>query len=250
MSNFYLTLPSNSSINFYPNNTLTHYVTKLPSRIHLEGEWEVGLTDIHYPHSWYNLQDAEMFVFKENSGQKIKIEDGYYETTEYIVDTVNQLIETTVKDKRVQLHYNPVNQRTTVELAPHCQYEMNTSLRSLLGFASHQAITFGGNEGQTHKGDHVVDMDRGMYALFVYSDLVTPRIVGDKSVPLLRTVPITGHHGDTVVHYFQNVHYIDVLRKDFDTVEIDIRDDTGQPIPFQRGKLVLTLHFRKKQILL
>ena len=59
---FYLVLPSNSSMSMYPNNTLAQYVTNLPRRISLSGEWECGLTEIHYPHDWYNVRGARLTV--------------------------------------------------------------------------------------------------------------------------------------------------------------------------------------------
>ena len=37
-----------------------------------------------------------------------------------------------------------------------------------------------------------------------------------------------------------------VLRR-FQTVEIDIRDDTGVKIPFERGRVVVTVHCRKRK---
>ncbi len=39
---FYVTLPSNSSMLFFPNNSLTNYITKLKRNIKLEGEYEVA----------------------------------------------------------------------------------------------------------------------------------------------------------------------------------------------------------------
>ncbi len=42
-TDFYLTLPSNASMKMYPDNTLAHYITNLPQRIDLTGEWECGL---------------------------------------------------------------------------------------------------------------------------------------------------------------------------------------------------------------
>ena len=41
-SHFYLTLPSNSSHQFYPNNTMTDFTTKLASTVELTNEWEIG----------------------------------------------------------------------------------------------------------------------------------------------------------------------------------------------------------------
>lgn len=235
---------------FYSDNTLTHYVTKLPQRIHLKGEWEVGLTDIHYPHSWYNLRGAEILLVKNKGSKTFHIENGYYESTEKLVDTINDLVKTEFHEESVHLSYNPVNQHVSVKVVAPWRFLPNTHMGNVLGFGAQQTSFDGGTNYETYRGEHVAALNQGIYGLFVYSDIVEPQTVGDRLVPLLRTVPITGRHGENVATYFQNVHYVNLLRKEFDMVEIDIRDDTGQPIPFEQGKLMLTLHFRKKQLLL
>ena len=48
MSHFYVTLPSDSSMNTYPDNTVAHYVTKLPRPINLDGDYEVALAELIY----------------------------------------------------------------------------------------------------------------------------------------------------------------------------------------------------------
>ena len=55
-SQFYLTLPSNSSMEYFPTNTLTNFKTKLVQPIELTGEWEVAHSELQYPRSWYNLR--------------------------------------------------------------------------------------------------------------------------------------------------------------------------------------------------
>jgi hypothetical protein len=42
---FYLTLPSDAYVNYYPGNTASHFVAKLPERVSLEGNYEVGLSE-------------------------------------------------------------------------------------------------------------------------------------------------------------------------------------------------------------
>ena len=74
------------------------------------------------------------------------------------------------------------------------------------------------------------------------------RIVGDSLVPLLRIVPVTGGIGETVTKIYQKVHYVPIQRKSFQTLEIYIRDDLGKPVPFQRGKSIITLTFRQKRL--
>ena len=62
---FYLTLPSNSSMDYFPDNTLTHFTTRLPQMIDLDGSWEIGLAEIQYPHSWHNIKKGEAWVHVE-----------------------------------------------------------------------------------------------------------------------------------------------------------------------------------------
>ena len=58
VAQFYLHLPSNSSLDKFSNNTLTEYRVCLPQTISLTGDWKVALTEIHYPHSWNNVQET------------------------------------------------------------------------------------------------------------------------------------------------------------------------------------------------
>lgn len=48
---FFLWLPSNSSMDVFPDNTLTEYRVKLPQPIKLLDDWEVAVTEIQYPHT-------------------------------------------------------------------------------------------------------------------------------------------------------------------------------------------------------
>jgi len=51
MNQFYIRLPSDSSMNTYPNNTVAHFNTKLAERIHLDEQFEVALTEFIYPNN-------------------------------------------------------------------------------------------------------------------------------------------------------------------------------------------------------
>ena len=55
-SEFYVTLPSNSSMQYFPDNKTSNLVAKLSRTPQLDGEWEVGLAEIVYPHTWYNIR--------------------------------------------------------------------------------------------------------------------------------------------------------------------------------------------------
>jgi hypothetical protein len=62
---FYVTLPSNSSFEYYPENTLNNYTTKLHSTLRLEGNNEVGLVEMSYPKNW--IYKKELLLLKEKN---------------------------------------------------------------------------------------------------------------------------------------------------------------------------------------
>ena len=71
--------------------------------------------------------------------------------------------------------------------------------------------------------------------------------MGDIKASLLRVVDSSGNFGDLIHRLYTTPRYDPVSRKEFNTVEIDIRDDTGRPVPFEFGKVVATLHFRRSR---
>ena len=93
-SSFYVTLPSNSSLREYPENTLSAFKVKLPSTVILEGEWEAGLVEIHYPHRWYNYVRSDphsRIMYSTNDGETwidYPLEDGYYENAKHFMLTL------------------------------------------------------------------------------------------------------------------------------------------------------------------
>ena len=98
-----------------------------------------------------------------------------------------------------------------------------------------------------YTGDNVCDLQRGFYSLFVYCDIMEDVVVGDVKAPLLQIVKINGKDDKMISRIYQTVQFVSVQRRQFDTIEIDIRDDTGRRMPFQRKKVIVTLYFRLKK---
>ena len=44
---------------YFPDNKTSNFVTKLSRTLQLDGEWEVGLAEIDYPHAWYNIRQGK-----------------------------------------------------------------------------------------------------------------------------------------------------------------------------------------------
>ena len=51
--------------------------------------------------------------------------------------------------------------------------------------------------------------------------------------------------GSVLTLIYENVHYVRLQRKSFQTIKINVRDRTANIVPFQQGTLNVTLHFRQ-----
>jgi hypothetical protein len=254
MKSFYLTLPSNASHKTYPGNTLCHYYTGLHKRLRLEGDWECALCEIHYTRSWYNVTDGTVDVYIANHEGKMQ---GFpLAVTPDVYQTIETLIEDLNKKKAINwryrseapfdfsIHKNKVKltlQRKTVVQLSEC-------LRAIMGFDD-KTFTHMGAGVKEFEATLYPDLSRGVTCLFVYTDIIEPRIVGDATARLLRVVPVRGEQGETTTMDLRNVHYMDVSNREFDCLEILICDDAGQKIPFTTGRVIVTLHLREKNTL-
>lgn len=81
-------------------------------------------------------------------------------------------------------------------------------------------------------------------SLFIYCDIIDYQYVGDAYVPLLRNVVVDNQYLKTAWVHYDNPHYVSINKSQISTIKVEIRDDTGQKIKFDNGKVILKLHFR------
>ena len=84
--------------------------------------------------------------------------------------------------------------------------------------------------------------------IYIYSDIVAPQLVGDTRAQLLRIANVLNDAGDQTNIEFYRLHYLPILRQSFQYIEIDMRTDSGDKVPFgSYGRVVAVLHFRPKR---
>ena len=243
MKDFYLYLPSNTR---YKGNTPAQFIVLLAQPYELVGEWEVGLMEIQYQRTWYNVP-PEQFV---HIGSKtIPIPEGMYNTMDDLLKILNKKIKWGLggsSDITVDINSIEAKQKTRLKIsrtdedATDQDLYFSKRLSDMLGFEKTGPFLSG-----DRKSEHPADIEDGMHNLYVYCDLIEPVAVGDARVPLLRIVPI--QKGPIVTTSYSKVFYYPLMRKIFGAVEINIKGDTGEMIPFVGGKSYVTLHFRQKK---
>jgi hypothetical protein len=290
-NDFYITLPSNvQTYNYFPENTIANYKTKLASRVVLPGKWEVGLVEMSYTISWYNNFNAQSInlLFYENGLPKIlennvNLPPGRYDKIEDVIRAINDKM---VLFKKLVPNYEQlpelsVDSKSRIITLKHGSkdnklilLQMSKELCKMLGFSKEKMNKQYGeiliNYAQTestrnptsnpafkhdpptrsqliYKGQRPYEISAGFHSLFVYSDIVSPSFVGDSYTQLLRLIQIPSNvqFGEQILISYPNTYYVPVLSHEFETIEIDIKDDTGTNIPFEFGRSIVVLHFRK-----
>ena len=137
---------------------------------------------------------------------------------------------------RLQLHVQEGKSIHAIELPETVRYMLGIDETTL-------------EPGTIYQAKYQPDLTAGLTTLYVHCNIVEPQIVGNTKSELLRTVPVdsTKRFGDTVHELFTSPHYVNVRYKNFDNIRIEIRSDTGDPIPFEYGKVIAKLHLRKSK---
>jgi hypothetical protein len=81
--------------------------------------------------------------------------------------------------------------------------------------------------------------------MYIYANFIEPIDFNNKPIRLLKMVNTRGEAFKTVQEEFENPIYVPVEKGKISRVEVLIGDDSGGPVSFQSGTVVLTLHFRK-----
>lgn len=244
MKDFYVTLLSNSSMNYFPANTTSSFTVKLHKNITLGEDWHVGLAEIHYSYNFANVRDNHNTIMEStpDSVSLWKVENGVYTSVPDLIHEINRaygnqpLFEFRPHTKRVKLNRDVVNGETKAML-------LQGNLASQLGFRPDENIL------QYLESPEPASVLFGVpHQMLIYCDIIEPQFIGHEVAQVLRSVIIgnDSHKLGAPCHSeFKNIHYVPVSRKEFQTIAINIRDHTGEHLPFSHGVLSLKLHFKE-----
>ena len=175
----------------------------------------------------------------------LEIQAGYYSKVDDVIEALHQTLKEHEPQalNSISFSYSKISGKVTVTLKNGAEVAFDDDIAAILGFeTSSDPDTKMLSSTTTSK--YAANVSGGIYSLYVYCDIIQSQVVGDSQVPLLRIVPIDGQHGEVLTRSFQTPQYYPLSRKQFDTIEIDINDDTGSHPSFEYGKVLITLHFR------
>ena len=230
-----------------------------------------------FPRSWYTIPQGGLQIVVDSTScydtplfkdreplyeeyvylTRIHIKSGYYNSMEELVLEMNRAAEQAFgHTKRIVgspvsppvFCYKHIGRRMCLTLQGGMGLEFEPALETILGLSPQQNPLY--NSAPfiiTVEGHNWCDLQAGIHALYIYCDLLQFTHVGNIKAPLLRVVDSEGETGGAVTRYYDRPRYDPLQRKNFDSIQIVIRDDLGKKIPFESGKVLLTLHFRRTQ---
>lgn len=237
---FYLTLPSGGAN--------SRYVVNLPERIRLNDDYEMSISEIIYPHTWYNVDNDDKKYWIGVNDNKVFVKSGFYRDGEVFASNLTHQVTRafagipTVDVKfvfvkhldRIRMQISNTLENTVI---------ISADLMEFLGFGR-KMIT---QQLIDRVGSTTFDINRSLNLMYVYCDVASHSIVGDTKTPLMRVFNAVGKHGDVVRLAYVRPQYVPVGRREFDSVTISINNELGEPLKVRSGQFVTKLHFRRRR---
>ena len=270
----YVVLPSNSSLEYYPNNTLANYKVKLAKPLELDGQHEVALVEMIYPHRRLTVEPDEAYITfhywkklpklrlkrkaeqqtqdvkktekqtkatKHRRVKQFKLQAEIYETAEDLLRAINKLgVESlgvfSLEEGKFKVKFG--KDTSKMKLSPRMAH--------LLGFQKAEEPY---HAAFSSTAEFLPHFESQNHALYIYSDIVDNQRVGDVIAPLLRVVcPDKQRMGETISEKYIKPYYLPVNKNFIETIDIQIRTTSGHLFPFLSGSpVVLSLHFRRQK---
>ena len=263
-----LTLPSNSSMSYYPENTTANYKVELPMTLTFDGPHEVALTSFHYNRSWYNFPTTQLFraffdppgTWEADEAEDEDEEEGadaddttqpsrrvisYVESGHYVgpAQVLRQLNRDMTSDY-VSFIYSDVTQKVTVHFKQTgWRVKLSADLGRKLGWGKRITLAPPGRAKIESPNAMILD---DIDLLYIHCDMAADsHVVGDKLVPLLKAVSVRGYHGETVSYEPRIIDWLPMRSNSYRTIEILITDGAGVRVPFESGQTLVKLHVRR-----
>lgn len=276
---FHLTLLSNSSLNYYPENKLSRFTVKLPTPIEFDDveSWDVGITNMSFTTLRNQNDTGVRIVFKNrniiNLNHSIIQILQYCRKTFPIVKQKNFFDKYT--DKNVKVPVSLIGKRpfiqirmknSNVQLLTDVEYTVNKLFDDIFSQVDKtkwfEEVEFLKSEIQNLK----IAMDVNENALIrswveeklivvknrpnyvcVYTDIIKPRLFSDIDSRALALIPYKLILSNNSSVDINNIQYCPIERSRITDIIISINDETGEQLDFIDDTFctMVVLHFRK-----
>ena len=186
-------------------------MTKLAKELTLCSDWECCLKEIHYPRSWNTLDlvEGKFYIHHliQNTWETKTLPPGHYENKQQVIDAMNKVLS----ELMVTLDVLTTSQIVVFNIPSELELVYSEPLTSLLGLTPPYRILSRSSE----IWEYPMNLNRGIDAIYVYSDVIQTKLVGDSSVPPLSVVPLRGVFGEIAFKEYSSPVYTPLAKHVF-----------------------------------
>lgn len=278
MGEFYVVLSSSDA-----EGTTGDFEVHLPRRLRFDRDHLVGLTEFSFVRSWETINSMlDGCIFFDCGGfvRGLRVPTGQYDDTANLIEHINKSItemrscpagttgqlrekyhDFELWEKEVKRRKTKTDKKGPTYDGTRFFFDKNRvqitrpahvraiwfapCLRVLLGLANTQWF----DRQDEITGATAPDSTGGVSLLYIYSQLVAPRIVSTSDVSLLRAVSIKpAPLSSRQVVTFNSPQYVPIDIETCDKIHIQIRNSFGEIVHFTSGNVLLTLHIKHRPL--
>ena len=259
---FYMTLPSNASMDTHPNNTMANFITELFTPIRFEKPFEVALVEITLPSVEKELIPIGGIELVKASGASVMIHVGLKDIDglDYaaVLQKISKLLQYNAKNlglsPTASMKVREIDGRKYVSMdnmPTDCYLSFYGDLADYLGFPKsvdgHRIRLNGDSLSAEIDDTHLYTPRSFQHTMFLYTNIIEYQYVGDTFKQLLSTIFVENKNDPQRITY-DAPHYVPLVRNVIDGIQITIKDSSDELIKFNSGveKVILKLHFRPR----
>ena len=237
---FFVTVRSIDSMDYFPTNTCADFNVRLPYKIGLDGRWKVCVNEIWVSKQWFNLESAWIRLsVGENDFGECPLLDGYYDDNLTVIHELNRLVNLKSPGS-VTFGLNQVNQTAFINTIENVKLTLSENICRLIGhdYGEHIPKDWVGQKG--------MDINEGFRMMLVCSDLIYAQLFSDNVMNVMKMIDSSYQYYGEIVHDNIASHRARVCKDTFDTIHVQIRNEYGKIFKCVGGSCAIHLHFTRQ----
>ena len=248
-------------MDLYPGNKVSQWKTKLSEFVELQDKWEVGLLEVSFPGKVHNIY-GNCFYFTVGGLNPVivgMLAAGTYDSIHSVIGKIQRAYIVAAEasgypsDAVVLIWYANRYRRVKILFIKYANagiwLYLSDDLATMLSFEPKQHYWYrSANNYKAIYAKRPVLLTTGTTSVFVYCDLLEHVMIRNVKALLLHTVnrkTAISRVDDKVEHTaFNLAQYVPLQKKSFDTIDILLATDYGEPhygepLPFVPGKALV-----------
>ena len=271
MDELSITLLSNACRDDFPENSVSNFANKVP-KYNLfgaqqnPGNLQIALTECYVPKKFKNVTSTNCWLdatfedglpealrkFAYPHDAKFNVPAGHYNQPKDLIKALNMAISDKFGAKTRPIVFSIApgqGNKTKIDFKyPSYNVYLSHDISRVLGFEPTLPIRHPEKPGII-SSPYSATTHGGQTQLYAYCSVVETSVLADQMVNLLAVLPwLPDNSGIEASQHIviQNLNWINIVRWDFDSIGIAVKDGSGQEVSFYGSNTIFVCRIRRK----